>query len=147
MGDQRDQLIGGARSRPTWVELALVVVVSLVGFGLRATMPGRMAVEHFDEGVYASNFFFSGDKGDERYPNQYLYAPPLVPILIELTMVAFGASNFAACALSIIAGSLTVPLVWWVGRQWFGAASGLTAATLLALSDVHILFSRTALTD
>ncbi|MBI3865579.1 MAG: glycosyltransferase family 39 protein [Planctomycetia bacterium] len=132
---------------PARVELALVLVVSLVGLGLRVALPGRMAVEHFDEGVYASNFFFSGDKGDERYPKQHLYAPPLVPILIELTMVAFGPSNIAALAVSIVAGSLTVPLMWWVGRRWFGPAAGLAAATLVAFHDVHILFSRTALTD
>jgi hypothetical protein len=132
---------------PTRVELLLVLVVVLVGFALRIALPARMAVEHFDEGVYASNYFFSGEKRDEQYPDQHLYAPPLVPLIIELAMVVFGTSNVVPMLVGVIAGGLTIPLVWWVGRRWFGPTAGLVAATLVALSDVHILFSRTALTD
>ncbi len=132
---------------PVRVELLLVLVVVLVGFALRVAWPARMAVEHFDEGVYASNFFFSGERRDEQYPDQHLYAPPLVPLVIELAMVAFGTSNFVPMLVGVVAGGLTIPLIWWVGRRWFGPTAGLVAATLVALSDVHILFSRTALTD
>src|SRR5262245_33108483 len=110
-------------SRPTAVEWCLVVAVFLAGFVLRAAWPTRLGVEHFDEGVYASNVFFSGEKRDERYPNQHLYAPPLFPLLIEFAMLIAGPSNIAAMAVNIVAGSLTVPLVWWVGRRWFGAAA------------------------
>ena len=48
---------------------------------------------------------------------------------------------------SLLFGTLTIPLIWWVGRQWFGPLSGIAAATLLSLSDFHIAFSRSALTD
>lgn len=105
-----------------------------------------MAVEHFDEGVYASNIFFGPEDGF-RYPSQHLFAPPLLPWLIEWVFTFFGPSNLGAMLVSLVAGSLTVPLVWWVGRSWFGQTAGLAAATLCAFSDVHILFSRTALTD
>jgi hypothetical protein len=145
-----DPLHSAARapaSRPTAIEWWLALAVFLAGFGLRAAWPSRMAVEHFDEGVYASNVFFSGQKRDERYPNQHLYAPPLLPLLIEFTMLVAGPSNLTTMAVNIVAGSLTVPLLWWVARRWFGAAAGLSAATLVAVSDVHIFFSRTALTD
>ena len=98
------------------VEWRLVVALFLTGIALRAAWPSRLAVEHFDEGVYASNIFFSGEKGDERYPDQHLYAPPLVPLLIEYAMLAPGPSNIAVMAVNIAAGSLTIPLVWWVGR-------------------------------
>src|SRR5262245_12703777 len=134
-------------SRPTAVEWCFVVAVLLAGFGLRAAWPSRLAVGHFDEGVYASNVFFSGERRDERYPNQHLYAPPLLPLLIEFAMLAAGPSNLTAMAVNVVAGSLTIPLVWWVGRRWFGPAAGLSAATLVAVNDVHIFFSRTALTD
>ena len=62
-------------------------------------------------------------------------------------MIAFGTSNFAAMAVNIAAGVFTALALWWVGRRWFGPTAGLAAATLAALSDVHIFFSRTALTD
>lgn len=131
----------------TAVEWWLVGLLFLTGLGLRAAFPSRLAVEQFDEGVYASNVFFTGETGDERYPEQHLYAPPLLPEVIFFVMSIAGPSNAAAISVNIIAGSLMVPLVWWVGRNWFGPAGGLASATLVALNDVHIFFSRTALTD
>jgi dolichyl-phosphate-mannose-protein mannosyltransferase len=133
--------------RPGALECWLVVAIFLAGLGLRVAWPSRLAVEHFDEGVYASSIFFSGEKGDERYPDQHLFAPPLFPTLIEFGMVIAGPSNPAAIAVSILAGSLTVPLVWWVARRWCGPCAGLASSTLVALNDVHIFFSRAALTD
>jgi 4-amino-4-deoxy-L-arabinose transferase-like glycosyltransferase len=129
------------------LECWMVVLIFLTGVGLRVSWPSRLAVEHFDEGVYASNVFFSGEPGDDRYPDQHLFAPPLFPALIEFAMLVSGPSNIAALAVSIVAGSLTIPLVWWVARRWFGVAAGLASATLVALNDVHIFFSRAALTD
>lgn len=137
----------GMSLRPGACEWWLVAALFLTGFAVRAAWPSRLAVEHFDEGVYASNIFFSGDKGDEHYPDQHLYAPPLVPFLIECAMLALGPSNLAAILVNIAIGSLTIPLVWWVGRRWFGPVAGLASATLVALNDVHVVFSRTALTD
>src|SRR5579872_1697517 len=148
MSDDPPSTIEPASTRRSGAaEWLLVVALFLTGLVLRSAYPSRLAVEHFDEGVYASNIFFSGEKGDEHYPDQHLYAPPLLPFLIEYTMLLLGPSNFAPMVVNIIAGSMTVPLVWWVGRRWFGPTAGLASATLVALSDVHIFFSRTALTD
>lgn len=135
-----------APHRPTRVELVIVAILFLVGAGLRIAHPSRMAVEHFDEGVYASNVWFDAEDGF-RYPAQHLYAPPLLPALIEGVFLLFGPSNFGAMLPSLVAGCLTIPLVWWVGREWFGPAAGVASATLAAFSDAHIVFSRTALTD
>ena len=134
-------------SLPGRAELLLVGLITLVALGLRSACPSHLAVEHFDEGVYASNLFFHDRAGIGHYPDQHLYAPPLLPLLIECSMIVLGTSNFAAMAVNIAAGALTPPLLWWVGRRWFGPTAGLAAATLAALNDVHIFFSRTALTD
>jgi 4-amino-4-deoxy-L-arabinose transferase-like glycosyltransferase len=127
-------------------EFITIVLVMLVGVGLRVAFPSRMAVEHFDEGVYASNIFFDAEQG-YRFPNQHLYAPPLLPWLIEWVFILFGPSNVGAMVPSLVAGCLTVPLLWWVGRRWFGPTAGLAASILCATNDIHILFSRSALTD
>src|SRR4029077_9040623 len=134
-------------SSPGRAEVLLVVLVELAALGLRCLNPSRLAVEQFDEGVYASNLFFHDKAGIGHYPDQRLYAPPLLPFLIECSMIMFGTSSVAAMAVNIAAGTLTVPLIWWVGRRWFGPTAGLTAATLAAFNDPHIFFSRTALTD
>ncbi len=130
---------------PTSSEWLAVVVLTLVAAALRLAFPSRMAVEHFDEGVYASNLWFA-DSGF-RYPDAHLYAPPLVPWLIEWALVLFGERGWACMSVSLATGVATVPLLWWVGRTWFGVEAGLVAASLAAFSDVHVLYSRTALTD
>ena len=134
-------------ARPRGAEVLLVISITLAGLGLRSAHPSRLAVEHFDEGVYASNLFFHDKAGAGHYPDQHLYAPPLLPFLIECSMIVFGTANFAPMVVNIAAGALTVPVLWWLGRRWFGITAGLAAATLAALSDVHVFFSRTALTD
>jgi 4-amino-4-deoxy-L-arabinose transferase-like glycosyltransferase len=48
---------------------------------------------------------------------------------------------------SFLAGCGTIAALWWLGRSWFSPEVGLAAAALVALSDFHIAFSTTALTD
>lgn len=121
-------------------------MIVLAGFALRGAYPSRMSVEHFDEGVYASNLVAS-EANDFRYPFQHLYAPPFFPALIEWSMIFFGQTSFVAMLASLVFGSLTPLLSWHAGRRWFGAPAGLASAALAAFSDFHIIYSRTALTD
>ena len=129
-------------SRGEWVTLLLLLVSAAM---LRCALPSHMSVEHFDEGVYVSNLWFS-DEGF-RYPDAHLYAPPLFPWIVEWTIAFVGPSRWACMGVSLVAGTATVALIWWVGRCWFGTIAGLSAALLAAFSDIHILYSRAALTD
>jgi dolichyl-phosphate-mannose-protein mannosyltransferase len=131
------------RSELMW--LAGAVVFSLI---LRLGFLQRIAIEHFDEGVYASNFWFGG----EPYPAQYLYAPPLLPTAIEWTLIAASLvgikpTGFLPVIPSLVAGIGMVPSIWWVCRRWFGVTAALTSAWLVATSDFHACYSRAALTD
>lgn len=132
-------------------EFAWLVAACLLGAVLRLGFPGRMAIDHFDEGVYASNFWFGAEQG-YSYPARHLYAPPLLPTAIEWTMIfaslcGFRPTGFVPMIPSLIAGLVTIPSVWWVGRRWFGQTAGLVAAWLVATSDFHASYSRAALTD
>ncbi|MEO8498224.1 MAG: glycosyltransferase family 39 protein, partial [Planctomycetota bacterium] len=135
-------------------ELWLVAILLVLGVGIRLAFPSRMAVEHFDEGVYASNVWFGPESG-HQYPMRRLYAPPLLPSLIEWSMIfdemgepaSHQVSSLAPLMPSLVAGCLTLLLVWKMTREWFGPAAGLAALTLAALSDFHALYSRTALTE
>ncbi len=141
-----DQSASDPREQPiARYELWAVVAITLLGAAVRFAFPSAMAIEHFDEGVYASNLLFP-DQGF-RYPDRHLYAPSFVPALIEWSIILFGDKGIAPMLPSLLFGTLTIPLIWWVGRQWFGPLSGIAAATLLSLSDFHIAFSRSALTD
>lgn len=122
-----------------------VVGMLLVALVVRCWKLEQVGLEHFDEGVYA----FSGlwVLGVPFYTGQHYYAPPLLPGLIGIAYWLLGVSDHAAIAVSLAAGTVTVLLVWWVGRRWYGPAAGLAAGWLAALSDVHIAYSRMALTD
>lgn len=138
--------LGGVESRVPrreWLTLALVLLVAVT---LRCARPGRLAVEHFDEGVYASDLWYGVGTG-HGYPYRHLYAPPLVPLIAELALLMSGIQPAAPLIAGCFAGCLTVAVVWWIGRTWYGSVTGLLAAALAAVSDVHVVFSRTALTD
>ncbi|MCI0358705.1 MAG: glycosyltransferase family 39 protein [Planctomycetaceae bacterium] len=126
-------------------ELVILATVLAAGVALRLFALSQSAVEHFDEGAYASNIYFGPP--DYAFPQQQLYAPPLLPALIEGGMIAGLPPNLAALLPSFLAGVMTIAAVWWFGRSWFGPEVGIAAAALVALSDFHIAFSTTALTD
>jgi 4-amino-4-deoxy-L-arabinose transferase-like glycosyltransferase len=134
--------------RREWLWLAAAILVAAI---LRLSFPGRMAIEHFDEGVYASNFWFGVEDGFE-YPARHLYAPPLLPMAIEWTMIFASLCGvrpvgFIPMIPGLIAGIVSVPSVWWVGRRWFGPTAGIVSCWLVATSNFHSSYSRTALTD
>ena len=146
MNQSTDQPANDPHERPvSRSEFWAVVAITLLGAAVRFAFPSAMAIEHFDEGVYASNLLFPDQ--DYRYPDRHLYAPSLIPALIEWSIILFGDKGIAPMLPSLLFGTLTIPLIWWVGRQWFGPLAGIAAATLLSLSDFHIAFSRSALTD
>ncbi|MBA3314776.1 MAG: glycosyltransferase family 39 protein [Planctomycetota bacterium] len=134
---------GPSISRTEWIVIVAIVVLAAA---LRFAYPSRMAVEHFDEGVYASNIFFSEAEGGQ-YPYRHLYAPPLLPFLIEWGIILLGPQSIAPFLPALILGTATVPLAWWAVRCWFGPLSGVAAAWLIATNDFHLLYSRAALTD
>ena len=134
--------------RSEWLWLLGAVVF---GAFVRLNFPGRMAIEHFDEGVYASNFWFGAEDG-YSYPVRYLYAPPLLPAAIEWTMTiaslcGIKPTGFIPMIPCLIAGIAMIPSLWWVCRQWFGPTAGLVSAWLVSTSDFHVSYSRAALTD
>jgi len=129
-------------SRPEWTLLGVVMFAAVAA---RCCYLQNAVVEHFDEGVYASNLWF-GAESAYGYPFRHLYAPPLIPLLEEMSILMAGTA-VGPLLPSLIAGIGLPLLLWWVGRSWFTPAAGLVAAALAAGSDVHAVYSRTALTD
>ncbi len=129
----------------TRLELVVVGIVVLAGVVLRVSLLSKAAVEHFDEGVYASNFWFAGT--GSVYPFQHLYAPPLLPTLVEWSIKLLGSGHLGTMSVNLLFGSATIVLAWWAGRSMLGPPAGAATATLAASSDFHVLYSRTVLTD
>lgn len=132
--------------QPAKQELILVLMAIFMGVLLRTSHTDRLAVEHFDEGVYSSTIWYNGQDG-APYPMLHLYAPPLLPMLIATVAAIPGLQDIAPFAPSLLFGSLTILVLWWTARSWFGLNAGIVIAFVAAFSDFHILFSRMALTD
>ena len=127
-------------------ELLLILMITVLGAALRFVRLDELAVEHFDEGVYASNLLFTVEEG-YQYPQRFLYAPPLLPSLVEWSQILTGGESWAPFLPGLLLGTLTVPLIWLFVRRCFSPGGGLAAASLIALNDFHISLSRSVLTD
>lgn len=65
---------------------------------------------------------------------------------LTLPFQAIGGMNAVTTRLpAAIAGTLTVPLLGWVGARWFGTRAGILAAAFLAMNPWHLFLSRTGL--
>ena len=83
----------------------------------------RSAVEHFDEGVYASNIYFAAP--EYAYPLQRFYAPPLLPALIEAGMIVGLAAECGGSAAEL-SGRLRDDcgaVVVWAVVVWAGGGT------------------------
>ena len=135
-------------SRAEWGWLGFALVAGAV---LRLGTLSEVAVEHFDEAVYASNLLFTADEGGE-FPMRPLYAPPLLPAAMEWTTI-FGQLAFRELPSwwpmlpALAAGLATIASVWWIARRWFSPSAGIIAALVMAFHEYHAAYSRTALTD
>ena len=123
----------------------MLFALLVTAFVLRAIYPSRMAVEHFDEGVYASNYFSA--HLDFRYPDQHLYAPPLFPAILDWTIFLSGGDPHSVMWVNVIFGTGLVFAIWWVTGLIADEAAAIAAAALATFSDFLIQYSRAALTD
>lgn len=73
-------------------------------------------------------------------------AKPGYYLLLTLSFLMFGAKDYAALFVSALLGTLTLLIVFLIGKKAFHERVGLWAAFLLALSPYHINYSRSALT-
>lgn len=122
----------------------LLGLLLVTAFALRAWQPQHISVEHFDEGVYASNFYSS--HLDFRYPDQHLYAPPLFPAILEWVLILTG-NPHAVVWVNIVLGTALVAVIWWLTMLMAGKEAALAAAAVATFNDFLIQYSRAALTD
>lgn len=120
----------------------LLFVIALLKLGMASTA----VVEHFDEGVYASNYWFSPLEGG-TYPARWFYAPPMLAWVIEQMFLIAGPSNFTAILPSAFCGLMTVLLSAIAAKRWSTTIAGWVAVALGMLSGYQTTFAQTALTD
>jgi 4-amino-4-deoxy-L-arabinose transferase-like glycosyltransferase len=131
-------------------EWTMVVCLILAGLAARVWQFSTIGLNQFDEGAYAFSALGFSDSSQplHLFPLQIRFSPPVYYGIVGMCFKALGRpSDQAAIAVNIALGTLTILLVWRVGRAWFGRGAGTAAAVLLALNEFHVAFSRAALTD
>ncbi|HWB08267.1 MAG TPA: glycosyltransferase family 39 protein [Pirellulales bacterium] len=129
-------------------KLAFLAVVVLA-IALRWEQIGRLSLAHFDEGVLVSGAFGVCLKGMWDFPlAQPLQSPPLFPWMLAGTFGLTGMTlPVMGIYLSAAFGVATVAIYFALLRRIYGDRLALAGAGLLAASDLHVAFSRMALTD
>lgn len=131
-------------------EAAVLAAIVALGLAFRFWRISTAGLNHFDEGVYMLTGYGLSHPGEERvfYPYLLKFAPPvywsLLGLAFRLTWVPLDTTAFV---LQALLGSLTVLLTWKMAREWLGATAGVAAATMIAFHEVHIAYSRSAMTD
>lgn len=126
-------------------EWGLVGVITLIGFGLRywrlTEFPSHVDNDVARMGLYGlelieeQNYNWLGFSNSEHLLSYDQF--------LAWSMRLFGSNHYGLVMSSVIAGTLTLPVVFLLGRSLFNAQTGIIATALLATSYTHIHFSRT----
>ncbi len=129
------------------IDCSLGLLLVAVAAALRFWQLGSLGLTHFDEGSYAMTGRWLATFGREGWIFQSGHAPGLFPTLVGMCFLLCGVQDYAAIGVSAFTASVTVAVIYAIGRCWFGRAAGLLAALFLATAEYHLIYSRLALTD
>jgi 4-amino-4-deoxy-L-arabinose transferase-like glycosyltransferase len=148
--------IGDAQAKWTRVDWILVVLLGVVALGLRLYQIGPLLPPvHGDEGemgmlaLLALHGPASGLSAHRLpfFSTAFLDHPTLFHYLQAFGLWLFGESITSLRVLSAIFGALCAPFLYAIGRVGWGRVAGFTAGWLLAVSHLHIQYSRIALNN
>ncbi|MFN0020080.1 MAG: ArnT family glycosyltransferase [Pirellulaceae bacterium] len=139
-----DRPVALSRRQRLWLAAAITLAAALRFAGME-----HLSISHFDEGSYISSAMTVATEGAYSFPfGQPLQSPPLLPWMIGAIIWLTQAQwPILGALVSAALGTASVPMFFLVARRWEGNHFGLWGATLLAVSDFHVAYSRMVLTD
>ena len=121
----------------------IIFALTAIGFYFRFNNLGDRSF-WFDEAVTSYAAIGLLEHGTPVLPSGVVYNRALLnTYLIALSFKTFGISEFSARIVSVIFGTLTIPLVYLLGKE-LGRHTGLIAALIIAFSAFEILWAREA---
>ncbi|CAN5512225.1 phospholipid carrier-dependent glycosyltransferase [soil metagenome] len=133
------------------VDVAALLMVTVVAAALRLFRLGRPAQLIFDEVYYAKDacwYVKAAETLCGTGGEQTAVHPPLGKWLIGAGIELFGYDPFGRRVAAVAAGTLTIALTYVLGRRLLGSTMGaLIGAGLLALDPLHFVQSRVAMLD
>jgi mannosyltransferase len=125
----------GAQAR--WIHL-VILLIALLAFGLRLYAIDRQDIW----GDEAFSIWLSSQPLPQVIAGGADTHPPLYPLVLYLWLRLAGLLPLAVRFLSAFIGTLTVPVVYSLGRRTLGQMAGVVAALLAAVSPVLIYYSQ-----
>ncbi len=127
--------------RTTWILLFAVLILALV---LRIVIPSQIHLLYLDEYKYieaGKNVISTGTLGDYAKSSGW-------PVILSIVFSVFGISNIVAIYTSIVFGSLTILLIFFLSLLLIkNQRISLFVALIFSLIPFHILWSSTAETN
>ena len=119
-----------------------ILLITLLGFALRTSFLGRQSLwydEAFSLAVARAEWptFWAALLSDGVHPPGYY-------LLLRVGLELFGHTEFALRFLSVLTGTLAVPLIFQLGRVLGDGRWGLVAALLLALNPFALWYAQEA---
>jgi 4-amino-4-deoxy-L-arabinose transferase-like glycosyltransferase len=127
--------------RKTALELTAVAGLFLAAFVIRAT-DLSVLVAFPDDLTYASRTFQLVGENWVWPISQMWDQPPLMVYLLSVVFVLFGGALDTLRMLSVVAGSVSVVIAYYLGRSMYGRWAGFIAAVTMAINGFAILYSR-----
>lgn len=117
-----------------------MALVLILGLWLRRQFIAAVQL-YPDEFVTLLAIQMIGEKGVPVMPSGLFYEHGLLYSYLGSLAATLGEARWTARYLSLLMGSLTLLLTFWVGRRWFSPAAGLIAMTGLAVAPAAIHWS------
>jgi len=127
------------------IEILLLLLITEIALLLRVTHLNQLPLAlHGDEGEVGMAALKILESGSPTSPFGVGWAtlPSLFFYLPAGSIFLFGRNEVGLRMVSALFGALSVPLVYLIGRKFWGKIAGFTAAWLLAVSHFNIHYSR-----
>ena len=135
------------RSLPVIVEILALLGVIILGFCLRGLFleryPPMMHGDEGEMGILALGIL-NGTQPLSPFSTAFLSHPTMFYFWQALSMAVFGRNEVGLRMLSALAGTLSIPFLYLLMRYGYGRVAGMASAFLLAVSHLHIHYSRLA---
>ncbi len=73
-----------------------------------------------------------------------MYNGPLYYYMMSVPMAIFWLNPVAAAGMVVLVGTLTVGLIYYLAREWFGKSAAVISSVLYSLSPVNIIYSHSS---
>lgn len=128
------------------IDFVIVSVLFVLSILLRASNYIGLSV-HPDELTY-SFYSFSILAHNWCWPTEFMLGhPPLVPYLLAILTYLFGGSLEVLRIVPIFFSSMTVVVIYFLGKELFNRKVGVLSAILLCFCSYHILYGKTLMLE